>query len=196
MSRTTLVPVVAIALACGSGARTQSSSSSAEADLAAALAQSGLLCAPRQPPKVLACAGKQAGDACQVIDDEGTGSGTCQTLRDGRLACNDDDMDGGERDDMERRDGGDVDRGDAGVSPPPFPLTAACMNKSAGDSCSVEFDGQSFGTNVMEGVLVTLLKERGLPPTEENYLKLLGELGWQPRITDFAPNNVAAASPA
>ena len=59
-----------------------------------------------------------------------------------------------------------------------------------------EFEGQSFGTNVMEGVLVTLLNERGLPPAEENYLKILGELGWQPRITSLAPNSAAAASPA
>jgi len=46
-----------------------------------------------------------------------------------------------------------------------------------------EFDGQSFGTNVMEGVLVTLLKERERPTTPEEYLKLLDELGWKPQVT-------------
>jgi hypothetical protein len=45
-----------------------------------------------------------------------------------------------------------------------------------------EFDGQSFATNVMEGVLVTLLRDRGLPPTPRHYLELLGKLGWQPGI--------------
>ena len=45
-----------------------------------------------------------------------------------------------------------------------------------------EFDGQSFGTNVMEGVLITLLKERGQEPTEAAYLALLEELRWMPTI--------------
>src|SRR5437868_10803715 len=60
MNRLTVV-IAWLALACGSGARTQSSSSSsAEADLTAALAQSGLRCAPHEPPKVQARVGKQA----------------------------------------------------------------------------------------------------------------------------------------
>lgn len=45
-----------------------------------------------------------------------------------------------------------------------------------------EFNGQSFGTNVMEGVLLTLLHERGLEAAEANYLSLLKELGWQPHV--------------
>lgn len=45
-----------------------------------------------------------------------------------------------------------------------------------------EFNGQSFGTNVMEAVLLTLLGGRGQEPTPGNYLALLGELGWQPQV--------------
>ncbi|HZP81664.1 MAG TPA: quinate 5-dehydrogenase [Chthonomonadaceae bacterium] len=49
------------------------------------------------------------------------------------------------------------------------------------------FEGRSFGTNVMEGVLVTLL---GKPPealTPEDYLGKLKELGWTPRIQELNP---------
>jgi hypothetical protein len=45
-----------------------------------------------------------------------------------------------------------------------------------------EFDGQSFGTNVMEGVLSALA---GKPPSEmqpAEYLDLLRQLGWHPRV--------------
>ena len=35
----------------------------------------------------------------------------------------------------------------------------------------------------MEGVLVTLLRARGLDPTPERYLAMLQELGWKPRVT-------------
>ncbi len=45
-----------------------------------------------------------------------------------------------------------------------------------------EFDGQSFGTNVMEGVLHTVLRGRGMEATPENYLALLEELGWKPSV--------------
>jgi len=43
-----------------------------------------------------------------------------------------------------------------------------------------EFDGQSFGTNVMEGVLLTLLRARGIEPTMDQYMATLAELGWRP----------------
>jgi hypothetical protein len=56
-----------------------------------------------------------------------------------------------------------------------------------------EFDGQSFGTNAMEGVLITLLRARGLDPTPERYLEMLQELGWKPRVQDLSP---AAAAPS
>ena len=48
-----------------------------------------------------------------------------------------------------------------------------------------EFNGQSFGTNVMEGILVSLLNERGQEALPENYLALLVELGWQPQLVDL-----------
>jgi hypothetical protein len=48
-----------------------------------------------------------------------------------------------------------------------------------------EFDGRSFGTNVMEAVLVSLL---GKPPaeiTEADYQKVLDEVGFKPRIVEL-----------
>jgi len=45
-----------------------------------------------------------------------------------------------------------------------------------------EFDGRSFGTNVMEGVLLTLAGKRPEDMTPEDYLGLLKEVGWQPRV--------------
>jgi hypothetical protein len=45
-----------------------------------------------------------------------------------------------------------------------------------------EFDGQSLATNAMEGVLLTLLRERGVEPTMDQYRALLSELGWRPGI--------------
>jgi hypothetical protein len=53
------------------------------------------------------------------------------------------------------------------------------------------FDGRSFGTNVMEAVLVTLM---GRPPeqiTSQDYLDKLKELGWTPRVQEL---NAAVAS--
>ena len=57
-----------------------------------------------------------------------------------------------------------------------------------------EFDGRSFGTNVMEGVLVAL---SGKPPSEVSaaeYMSLLRELGWKPRIEDLQRTAVAAGA--
>jgi hypothetical protein len=53
------------------------------------------------------------------------------------------------------------------------------------------FDGRSFGTNVMEAVLVTLM---GRPPSElkpQDYLNKLKELGWTPNVQEL---NTAVAS--
>jgi|SRR5579871_1345755 len=62
------------------------------------------------------------------------------------------------------------------------------------------FEGRSFGTNVMEAVLVTLL---GKPPeqiTPADYLNKLKELGWTPQIQELnpapAPQAAASAAPA
>ena len=37
----------------------------------------------------------------------------------------------------------------------------------------------------MEGILVSLLNERGQEALPENYLALLVELGWQPQLVDL-----------
>ena len=47
------------------------------------------------------------------------------------------------------------------------------------------FDGQSFGTNVMEGVFQTLLRLRGETPSTASYLSLLRELGWKPEVLNL-----------
>ena len=46
-------------------------------------------------------------------------------------------------------------------------------------------DGRSFGTNVMEGVLVTLLGKRPDELTPEDYLAKLAEIGWQPQVQEL-----------
>jgi hypothetical protein len=57
-----------------------------------------------------------------------------------------------------------------------------------------EFDGQSFGTNVMEGVLLTILRGRGIEPTMERYMTTLAELGWKPGMISLADPGVGAGS--
>jgi len=47
------------------------------------------------------------------------------------------------------------------------------------------FDGRSFGTNVMEGVLVTLLGKRPEELTPPDYLAKLAEIGWKPQVQDL-----------
>ncbi|MBI3948762.1 MAG: quinate 5-dehydrogenase [Armatimonadetes bacterium] len=54
-----------------------------------------------------------------------------------------------------------------------------------------EFEGRSFGTNVMEGVLVALAGKRPEAMQPRNYLDLLRQLGWQPAVQ---PLEKAAAS--
>jgi hypothetical protein len=58
------------------------------------------------------------------------------------------------------------------------------------------FDGQSFATNVMEGVLRTLLRARGVEPTEEQYMALLSELGWQPGIVPLREEPASTTTPS
>jgi hypothetical protein len=48
-----------------------------------------------------------------------------------------------------------------------------------------EFHGRSFGTNVMEGVLLTLLRASGHEPTPERTMAMLAELGWRPGIVEL-----------
>ncbi len=45
-----------------------------------------------------------------------------------------------------------------------------------------EIDGGSFGTNVMEGVLVTLSGRKPDELTADDYMGLLEKLNWQPRV--------------
>jgi hypothetical protein len=49
-----------------------------------------------------------------------------------------------------------------------------------------EFQGRSFGTNVMEAVLVTLLDKPVQEITEEDYQTILDQVGFLPRIVNFA----------
>lgn len=48
-----------------------------------------------------------------------------------------------------------------------------------------ELNGRSFGTNVMEAVLVALsgVKDRQL--SSEEYVELLNRIGFKPRVIDF-----------
>lgn len=50
-----------------------------------------------------------------------------------------------------------------------------------------EIDGRSFGTNVMEGVLVTVSGRKPSDLTPDDYLKLLAQLNWQPRVETLNP---------
>ncbi|HEY3412411.1 MAG TPA: quinate 5-dehydrogenase [Armatimonadota bacterium] len=44
------------------------------------------------------------------------------------------------------------------------------------------FGGESFGTNVMEGVLVTAAGKRPEEMTPESYMEMLGRLNWSPNV--------------
>ncbi|MEW8958576.1 MAG: quinate 5-dehydrogenase [Moorella sp. (in: firmicutes)] len=48
-----------------------------------------------------------------------------------------------------------------------------------------EFNGRSFGTNVMEGVLLTLSGKRAEEVTPEDYNRLLDQLDFKPRIVNL-----------
>ncbi len=58
------------------------------------------------------------------------------------------------------------------------------------------FEGRSFGTNVMEAVLVTILGKRPETLTPEDYFRKLEELGWSPRVQTLNPALVAQSVPA
>ena len=107
--------LVTLLAACSRGS-SPSVASAASARLAGALAQSGVQCQPHQPLPVLACDGKSAGVICHVIGDDGTRTGTCKAIPDGRLVCAGAHEDGGasgERGDRQHDGGGDFD-GDGG----------------------------------------------------------------------------------
>jgi hypothetical protein len=49
-------------------------------------------------------------------------------------------------------------------------------------STTPEFDGRSFGTNVMEGVIIALIGKTPETMTPDDYLRTLEQLGWEPRV--------------
>ena len=49
------------------------------------------------------------------------------------------------------------------------------------------FEGRSFGTNVMEAVLVTLLNRRPEMLTPEDYMNKFRELHWTPSVRELNP---------
>ena len=55
-------------------------------------------------------------------------------------------------------------------------------------STTPEFDGRSFGTNVMEAVIIAMKKKKPEEMTTDDYLKTLDELGWQPRVVKMEGN--------
>jgi len=50
-----------------------------------------------------------------------------------------------------------------------------------------EMGGETFATNVMEGVLVTLIGKNPAEITEADYLSKLSELGWKPNVMELNP---------
>ncbi|MER3466248.1 MAG: quinate 5-dehydrogenase, partial [Armatimonadota bacterium] len=54
-----------------------------------------------------------------------------------------------------------------------------------------KMDGESFGTNVMEGVLVALLGKRPEELTADDYNSILDRIGWQPNVYELSspPNS-------
>ncbi|QTL99352.1 quinate 5-dehydrogenase [Iocasia frigidifontis] len=48
-----------------------------------------------------------------------------------------------------------------------------------------ELNGRSFGTNVMEGVLITLAGKKPGELSSDDYLKLLDKIGFSPRVIEF-----------
>jgi len=47
--------------------------------------------------------------------------------------------------------------------------------------------GETFATNVMEGVIVALLGKKPSDLTEQDYLSTLSKLGWKPNVIDITP---------
>lgn len=56
-----------------------------------------------------------------------------------------------------------------------------------------EFEGRSFGTNVMEGVLIALAGKRPEEMRPEDYLELLRQLGWKPRVARLGSETAESA---
>jgi hypothetical protein len=54
-----------------------------------------------------------------------------------------------------------------------------------------EMNGRSFGTNVMEGVLITLAGKKPDEMKPEDYSEVLDRLGFKPRVVDFAEERIS-----
>ncbi len=54
--------------------------------------------------------------------------------------------------------------------------------------------GETFATNVMEGVLVALSGKRPEQLTPQEYLEWLGRLNWKPGLVELEPANLAAGA--
>ncbi|HTV18284.1 MAG TPA: hypothetical protein VMG12_06425 [Polyangiaceae bacterium] len=78
------------------------------------------------PEAIAACEDLDAGDACQVTLGDRSLDGTCETTREGELACR-------------------PARGSGPPRPPPEAVTA-CADLDAGDACQV-----SFGEHTIDG---------------------------------------------
>ncbi len=50
-------------------------------------------------------------------------------------------------------------------------------------------EGETFATNVMEGVIVALTGRRPETLSPEDYLKVLRDLGWSPAVIELQPNS-------
>ncbi len=50
-----------------------------------------------------------------------------------------------------------------------------------------ELDGRTFGTNVMEGVIVAHLQRRPEEITKDDYMRALSDLNWKPNVQKLAP---------
>jgi hypothetical protein len=48
-----------------------------------------------------------------------------------------------------------------------------------------EFEGETFGTNVAEGILLCLMGKRSEDASQQDYLDTLAKLGWEPTVIEF-----------
>lgn len=54
-----------------------------------------------------------------------------------------------------------------------------------------EMNGRSFGTNVMEGVLITLAGKKPDEMTPDDYSEILDRLGFKPRVVDLSAEKIS-----
>ena len=90
----------------------------------------------RGPPPAAfdACKGKKAGDACEVSFGERKGSGKCEAMPEGKLACR--------------------------IAPPPEMLKA-CEGKKEGDTCSATMGDRKIDGTCQKGRMSDKLICRG-----------------------------------